>query len=152
MPFPQVLINSRKRTAPPSAIAPDAKKKRIPGTDGTEAPQDPSADDHIIMADTGELVYLQSLAEDKMGLLLASRQLHAETADLPYKLGRFQFRFARATRKQWVPHVSLFMERRTARQVKAMGYFAVSPCAMVLKGFTKGTGSNWVKRLKLNNK
>lgn len=47
MPFPQVLINSRKRTAPPSSIAPDAKKKRIPGTDGTEAPQDPAADDHM---------------------------------------------------------------------------------------------------------
>lgn len=109
-------------------------------------------DFYSIMADTGELVCLQSLAEDNMGLLLASRQHHAETADLPYKLGSFQFRFARATREQWVPHVSLFVERRTARQVKAMVYLAVSPCAMVLKGFTKGTGSNWVKRLKLNNK
>jgi len=102
--------------------------------------------------DVKGLVCLPSLAEHNMGLLLASRQLHAETADLPYKLGQFMFRFANATRKQWAARVSIFMERRTARQVKAMGYLAVSPCDVVLKVFTKVTGLNWVKRLKLNKK
>jgi len=43
----QVLFNSRKRAAPPSATATDAKKRHISGTDGTEAPQDPATNDHM---------------------------------------------------------------------------------------------------------
>jgi hypothetical protein len=96
---------------------------------------------------TLDLISHTTLRSGGHGLLLASRQLHAETALLPYQLGWFYFDLPSLTRKQCYPLVSEFLERRSKEQIKAMKCLTVSHCPFSVRGITSGTGSYWVETL-----
>ena len=53
--------------------------------------------------------------ENNLGVLVASRQLHAETSLLPYHLALFQFKF-RVSRAEWANCVERFVKNRTKEQ------------------------------------
>lgn len=56
-----------------------------------------------------------------MGLLLVSRQLHAETALFPYQLGTICFHFEGSyPDRLWLPHIGKFLEKRSLQQIKAI--------------------------------
>jgi len=53
--------------------------------------------------------------ENNLGVLVASRQLHAETALLPYQLAFFHFKF-RVSKVEWSYCVERFVKNRTREQ------------------------------------
>jgi len=58
---------------------------------------------------------ITSFDENNLGVLVASRQLHAETALLPYQLAFFHFKF-RVSRVEWSYCVERFVKNRTREQ------------------------------------
>jgi len=54
-----------------------------------------------------------------LGLVATSRQLYAETALLPYKLGSFKF-FLHRPEAPWEVYVRAFIGRRSEEQLRAM--------------------------------
>ncbi|KAI4946688.1 hypothetical protein J4E91_006859 [Alternaria rosae] len=70
---------------------------------------------------TGPIICAGSLKRNNMGLLLVSRQLHAETALLPYQLGTICFHFEGSYPDGlWLPHIGKFLEKRSLQQIKAI--------------------------------
>ncbi|KAI4917555.1 uncharacterized protein J4E92_008949 [Alternaria infectoria] len=61
---------------------------------------------------------LTSFNENNLGVLVTSRQLHAETALLPYQLALFRFEFGgiRVTKGEWSHCVERFVKSRTKVQ------------------------------------
>jgi len=62
---------------------------------------------------------ITSFDENDLGVLVASRQLHAETSLLPYHLALFQFKF-RVSKVEWSYCVERFVKNRTKEQELAM--------------------------------
>ncbi|KAI4644832.1 uncharacterized protein J4E79_010967 [Alternaria viburni] len=91
----------------------------------------------------------ESLTEDSMSLLLVSRQIHAETAYLPYKLITFDFLVHNDNKSQWKPYVRKFLAKRSEEQIKAMSCLTLRRWTYEEQGFAMGTGLYWVKRLKI---
>ncbi|KAI4644834.1 uncharacterized protein J4E79_010969 [Alternaria viburni] len=60
-----------------------------------------------------------SFNENNLGVLRTSRQLHAETALLPYQLAFFHFKF-RVSKVEWANCVERFMKNRTMEQELVM--------------------------------
>jgi hypothetical protein len=84
-----------------------------------------------------------------MGLLLACRQVYAETALLPYKLNTIFFRFdPRYPAWKWKHYVRQFLKKRSVQQIKAIvslkasGYDREGPQRIVDE-----SGVYWAKRL-----
>jgi len=71
--------------------------------------------------DPGQIISFQKA---NLGLLATSRQLYAETALLPNKLGIFQF-FLHRPEGPWEVYVRAFIGRRSEEQLRAMGEFEV---------------------------
>jgi len=69
--------------------------------------------------DVPETQCLDLFDQCNLGLIAASRQLHAETGPLPYKLGFFSFEF-RVSKGKWSSCVERFMENRTRKQEQVM--------------------------------
>ncbi|KAI4948623.1 hypothetical protein J4E86_007971 [Alternaria arbusti] len=72
---------------------------------------------------------LYSFDECNLGLIAASRQLHAETGLLPYKLGFFNFLF-RVSKGKWSYCVERFMENRTREQELVMDDKNMAVCQL----------------------
>ncbi|KAI4611110.1 hypothetical protein J4E83_008053 [Alternaria metachromatica] len=69
----------------------------------------------------------QSFTEVNMSLLLVSRQAHAETALLPYKLSTLCFPFQLSySGGPWQRSIKLFLEERSVEQVKAIARIETS--------------------------
>jgi len=77
----------------------------------------------------GNTLIWRKLETNALGLLLASRQLHAETALLPYKLGVFQFEFEEPDfdEDDWYEEVLQdFFRARSRKQIAAIATMQVS--------------------------
>jgi hypothetical protein len=91
-----------------------------------------------------DLLFYGSHHRNILGLLFACRQMHSETALLPYKLNSFDFRGSRRF------ELRLFFERRSAEQIrairaiKALSIFKNSRHEVDLR-----TGLDWAKSLGL---
>ncbi|KAI4701706.1 hypothetical protein J4E81_003446 [Alternaria sp. BMP 2799] len=90
-----------------------------------------------------------SFQETDMGLILVSRQIHAETAYLPYELSTFDFLVYDANKSQWKSDVSKFLAKRSEEQIKAMSCLTLRCYVCEEQSFAMGTGLYWVKRLKI---
>jgi len=90
-----------------------------------------------------------SFQETGMGLILVSRQVHAETASLPYELSTFNFLVYDASRSQWKSDVRKFLAKRSEEQIKAMSCLMLRRYSHEEQAFAMGTGLYWVKRLKI---
>ena len=66
-----------------------------------------------------------SAKENDLALLLTSRQLHTETALLPYMLGRFHFRMMYMGVEAGEVRVGDFLEERSEEQLAAIGSLAL---------------------------
>ncbi|KAI4706342.1 hypothetical protein J4E89_009076 [Alternaria sp. Ai002NY15] len=55
-----------------------------------------------------------------LGLIAVSRQVHAETSLLPYKLAQFRFHFE-CPQEDWTYCVERFVEKRSKQQEQALG-------------------------------
>jgi len=84
-----------------------------------------------------------SAKESDLALLFTSRQLHTETALLPYKLGRFHFRMTGDFR------VGDFLKERSEEQLAAIGTLGLMGWDNELDQLTyaRGTGEYWAERL-----
>jgi len=90
-----------------------------------------------------------SFQEAGMGLILVSRQVHAETAYLPYELSAFDFLVYDANKSQWKADVRKFLAKRSEEQIKAMSCLTLRRYSHEEQAFAMGTGLYWVKRLKI---
>jgi hypothetical protein len=68
----------------------------------------------------GKLTSDKSLKKNNMGLLLVSRQVHEETALLPYKMGEFLISIEAPDETEGWECVKAFLEDRSKAQIKAM--------------------------------
>jgi hypothetical protein len=96
-----------------------------------------------------ELEYVGSMAQNNMGLMLVSRQVHFEAAYIPYELGTFKFNLPPCRMYAWKAYMKKFMAKRSARQIEAMRCVSVCIVSYWIERCEslKGTGSYWVKRL-----
>ncbi|KAI4701703.1 hypothetical protein J4E81_003443 [Alternaria sp. BMP 2799] len=78
----------------------------------------------------------RSFTELNMSLLLVSRQAHAETALLPYKLNTICFHFEPTylVEKLWVSYIATFLEKRSLQQIEAI---------VDLQTYMDGFGGSW---------
>jgi len=94
------------------------------------------------------LIWRTSRSND-IGLLLASRQLHAETALLPYKLGVFHFEFEEPDfdEDEWYEEVLQdFFRARSRKQIAAIATMQVSTEQMYGTMWEKTqTGVEWAQ-------
>ncbi|KAI4706344.1 hypothetical protein J4E89_009078 [Alternaria sp. Ai002NY15] len=90
-----------------------------------------------------------SFQEAGMGLILVSRQVHDETAYLPYELSAFDFLVYDANKSQWKSDVRKFLAKRSEEQIKAMSCLTLRRYSHEEQAFAMGTGLYWVKRLKI---
>lgn len=82
-----------------------------------------SGEEYLFLRHDGNtLTCGQSFTELNMGLLLVSRQLHAETALLPYQLGTLFFHFEPSylVDKLWLSLIAKFLEKRSLQQIEAI--------------------------------
>jgi len=87
--------------------------------------------------------------EDSMSLLLVSRQIHAETAYLPYQLSAFNFMVFNAKKKQWKPYMRKFLVKLSEEQIKVMGCLTVRRSFDESEAYAMGTGLYWAERLRI---
>jgi len=97
----------------------------------------------------GETLCAGSSKETNLGLILVSRQVHAETAYLPYELSTFSAIVYSANKTEWKPYVRKFLAKRSEEQIKAMSCLTLRRWSHKEEGFAMGTGLYWVKRLKI---
>ena len=90
-----------------------------------------------------------SSTENNMSLLLVSRQVHAETAYLPYELSTFDFLVYKADKREWKAYLRRFLAKRSEEQIKAMSCLTLRRWSYEEQTFAMGTGLYWVKRLKI---
>ncbi|KAI4917556.1 uncharacterized protein J4E92_008950 [Alternaria infectoria] len=74
---------------------------------------------HEVLADAILVSCGRSFTELNMSLLLVSRQAHAETALLPYKLSTLCFP-SQSGWSTWQHSIKLFLEERSVEQIKAI--------------------------------
>jgi len=97
----------------------------------------------------GNTLIWRKLETNALGLLLASRQLHAETALLPYKLGVFHFEFEEPDfdEDEWYEEVLQdFFRARSRKQIAAIATMQVSTEQMYGTMWEKTqTGVEWAQ-------
>ena len=92
--------------------------------------------------------WLEQRTSDK--LPLTCRQIHAETAVLPYSLGSFRFECERlAFRGLWI--LKRFLGRRTSEQIDAMANVQLSEWSKALDcyWYQQNTAAYWVAKLEV---
>ncbi|KAI4644836.1 uncharacterized protein J4E79_010971 [Alternaria viburni] len=101
-----------------------------------------SGNEYIFRGRQGNLVSCAgSFTQMDMGLLLVSRQAYADTALLPYKLGRIYFLFAGSYHwSQCSQSIENFLKKRSAEQIKAIVSLRAS-------GAGEKTGVWWANKL-----
>lgn len=90
-----------------------------------------------------------SAKENDLGLLFTCRQLHTETALLPYTLGRFTFRMIYVIQEQGEDRVDDFLEERSDEQLAAIGSLALMGYDEEIDEYTyvRGTGEYRAERV-----
>ncbi|KAI4676677.1 uncharacterized protein J4E84_009512 [Alternaria hordeiaustralica] len=108
-------------------------------------------DNKWIFADWDRMRGSNSFKKSNLGLLLTSRQLHEETALLPYMLGRFVFRNTFGGIEMGDDRVDEFLEGRSEEQLAAIGRLAAMRFDKKRGryAYTSGTGVYWAKTLGL---
>ena len=91
-------------------------------------------------------------ALDDLKLLLVSRQVHADTALLPYSLGSFDIWADSMRYEELLVVLDKFMKRRTEKQIYAMDSlkfdeFDVRDKAQQFPRIVNGAGAFWVAKL-----
>jgi len=98
---------------------------------------------------TGWTTPRNSAKESDLALLLTSRQLHTETALLPYMLGRFHFRLMYMGVEAGEIRVDDFLEERSEEQLAAIGSLALQSYDNDRDQpvYVRGTGEYWAEKL-----
>lgn len=89
-----------------------------------------------------------SFTQMDMSLLLVSRQAHADTALLPYKLGRIYFLFDGSYQwGQWNQSIEKFLKKRSVKQIKAIVSLQAHVESYDHRWAGQKTGVWWAKKL-----
>jgi hypothetical protein len=83
----------------------------------------------------GKLTSDESFKENNMGLLLVSRQIHEETALLPYKMGEFLIKTEAPDAAEGWECVRTFLEDRSQVQIMSMSRIEIWDSSLWREGF-----------------